>query len=424
MNRLKGLNYSMIALDFLVGAIFVLFNFNGFMRYAVKKWSHNPTLIDTVVQVSHWPEFVMPAQPQAAISLFGNIMNLCFLGLWLYLGAMILLSLARLKPSIVANGVLGLTTGISSIAIFGWIGVILAAVLGFLVTVGIFIANILSAVWLFLEPFVRWVCIALAWVCMALLIAALIAGIVWGAITLWRKWGFKGILGILAASGILYFTWSLLAYVYKNFILPILRWLASVLEYVIGLLAFVLGWLVKILIVVAIVLSAIGVVLGFVGSVGRMLNDQIRAAWNCGSGRRGILLGSFAVGFSLAVVLWVSASSPELSRTINSAWQSTAPVLRDLSPIQIFSAMQPASIVETSRTLFQTMNTPVFDGIILLGVLLISYVGILRGIRPQQEDKFHTSFISQDLLKLGGVLVLALPAVAVVLLIAMAPKDD
>ena len=59
------------------------------------------------------------------------------------------------------------------------------------------------------------------------------------------------------------------------------------------------------------------------------------------------------------------------------------------------------------------------------GSAFVSLVAFtMRGMRPRQEDKFHTVFVSRDLLKLGGALVLALPAIGLLLLAAVAPKED
>src|SRR5437588_12992684 len=135
---MKRLNYPTIVLDVLVGSIFVLFNFNGFLRYGAKNWSMSRATSDALVQLSHWPDLIMPTQSQAGLAALGSILNLCFLGLWAYLAGVILLSLVRLKPAIAANGILGLLTGISSIAILAWLGVILVAIIGVLVSIGSF----------------------------------------------------------------------------------------------------------------------------------------------------------------------------------------------------------------------------------------------------------------------------------------------
>jgi hypothetical protein len=413
----KNLNYKLIFYDVLVGTLFVLFNFNGFLRFASKNWIANPTVSKVLVDISHWPDFIVPAQKQASLALYGNLLNVCFWGLWIYLVAILLLALVRLRPQIVSNGLLGLFAGLFSIAIFSWLEVIITGIVNLLITITVFIAGVLAAVWNFLAPFIGWLVIIVG-------IVAVLGAIGWGVYELWKKIGPWGFVGAFVAGGLLYLIWPSVVKFYQSVILPVLQWIGAILTSILNFLAPIFVWLFKAIIIIAIILSALGLFIGFVGSAGHMLIDQIKAAWHSGSGQRGILLGSFAVGLSLVLIFWVSSGSAEMTQIVNSSWTSTAFLFGHTSPVQVLNSLLPASVVVAEPNMFQTATAPVFDSITLLVVLAVSYLGIMRGLRPKQEDTFQTMFVSRDLLKLGGALVLALPAVALVLLAAAAPKED
>jgi hypothetical protein len=416
---MKKLGYKLMFWDVLVGCVFVLFNFNGFMRFAAKNWvpASSASIAAAIVQISHWPDVFVPAQKEATLALLGGLLHLCFFGLWIYLAAIVILSLVRLRPGIAANGLLGLTAGLLSIAIITWSSSILAFVVRLLITVGVFVFGVLASVLNFLLPILGWIVIVLA-------IGAAVLGIGWAIYQFWRRYGLWGVAGTLAGGFLLFFIWPLLVRLYESIILPALRWLGSILAYLAGLVAFLLGWLIKIVLVVAVIVSAIGLFIGFVGSMGHLLIDQVKAAWRSGSGQRGILLGSFAVGLSVVLIVWVSSGSVEMTRVVDNAWKGSTFLLSDASPVRTCNALLPTFVVTLGPTMFQTANAPVFDAVVLLLVLLVSYIGILRGMRPRQEDSFRTIFVSQDLLKLGGLMFLALPIVAVTLLAALAPKED
>lgn len=410
--------------DLVVGSIFVLFNFNRFIRYAAHHWFPNSSVADFVVQISHWPDFFIPTASAARISLLGNIIYLCFIGLWIYLGGIVLLAIVRATPRIAVNGALGLLTGASTIHVIGWLGVGLTALIGVLIAIFSFIYDVLLAVIHFLAPYLAWIFFVVGWIAIVACGLFMAGAIIFYGYQLIKKLGLKGVLIALASGTILFFAWPLLRELYELYLLPVLRWLQMVLGYLMSAIGFLLIWAVKIVIFLAIVVSALGAFLAFVGSLGHLLLDQLKAAWNSGSGHRGILLGAFGVGLSLAVIIWVTSGAPEMTNAVGIAWQSSTPAFSQMSPVEMFNALLPAQVISLAPTLFANATAPIFDAFALLVVLGVSYAGFLRGIRPRIADEYHTKFFSEDLLKIGGLMLLALPVIAIVILAASAPQDD
>ncbi|MBK6433136.1 hypothetical protein [Candidatus Amarolinea dominans] len=188
---MKRPNISVLLLDVTFGIVFALFNFDGFLRYAAHHWLSSSWLAETIVRISWWPQRFLASLNASHLSLFHDLLVLCFYGVWVCLGFIALLSLIRLNLRITFSGLLGLTTGAASIGILAWLGVLLVvlggvlmAVLRFLLRiwnflVGIlgavwtFIVRILTAIWGFLLPIINFLL-------PILLIVAVIALVVWG----------------------------------------------------------------------------------------------------------------------------------------------------------------------------------------------------------------------------------------------------
>lgn len=440
---MKRPSIAVLLLDVTFGIVFTLFNFDGFLRYAAHRWLASSWLAETMVQMSWWPQRFLASLNASDLSLFHDLLVLCFYGVWIYLGFIALLSLIRLNPRIAFSGLLGLTTGVTSISILAWLGVllvilggILVAVLRFLLRiwnffVGIlgavwaFIVRILTAIWDFLLPIINFLL-------PILLVVAVIALVVWAMITLVRRFGYGSIVAVLLAA--------IAGYFLGDTLLVIGRWLWSAILVVFGILGSILswlGWLIgvivgwifhvlipKILIPVGFILLIVGSMLIAVGTLGSMLLDQFRAAWHSGSGHKGILLGAFSVGLSFALIFWACLGSGEAPRIVNQAWQETAPIAESISPMNVFAGILPDSVRSASVTMFGGNSAPNFDGIILALILPISYFGVLRGLTTRTTDEFRASFIHQDVLVVGGALALAIPAILLVMLAALAPREE
>lgn len=410
--------------DVVVGAIFVLFNFNGFIRYTAHHWFPDSSVAGFFVEISHWPDYFIPTNNAAKIGLLGNMVYLCFIGLWIYVGGIVLLAIVKATPRIAVNGGLGLLAGASTIHLVGWIGVVLAFIVGVLFAIFTFIRDLLQAIFLFLAPYLAWIFFVFGWIVLVAGGLFMVGAIIFAVYQLIKNIGLKGVIIAVASGTIFFFAWPLLREFYEFYLLPILRWVQMVLSYVVSAIGFLVIWAVKIAIVLAIIISALGAVLAVIGSLGHLLVDQFKAAWNSGSGHRGILLGAFGVGLSLAVIIWVTSGSPQMTSVVAIAWHSSTPAFFQASPVEMFNALLPTQIISSTPTLFATASAPIFDAFALLVLLGVSYAGFVRGFQLRRADEYHTTFFSKDLLKIGGLMILALPALAVVILAAAAPKDD
>lgn len=440
---MKRPSISVLLLDVAFGVVFTLFNFDGFLRYVARYWLSSSWLTDTIVQMAEWPQRFLTNLNASDLSLFHDLLVLCFYGVWIYLGFIALFSLIRLNPRITFSGLLGLTTGVASIGILAWLGVllvilggILVAVLRFLLRIWNFLVGILSAVWAFVVRILTAVWDFLLpiihFLLPILLVVAVIALVVWAVIVLVRRFGYGSIVAVLLAA--------IAGYFLRDTLLVIGRWLWAAILFVLGILGNVvswLGWLIgvmvgwifqvlipQILIPLGFILLIVGSVLIAVGTFGSMLLDQFRAAWHSGSGHKGILLGAFSVGLSLALVFWVCLGSNEASRTVDRAWQETALVANHLSPIHIFSSILPVSVRNASIGMFAGNSAPNFDAVILALVLPLSYFGVLRGLTMRNTDAFRASFVHQDVLVVGGALALAIPAILLVMIAALMPREE
>jgi hypothetical protein len=78
------------------------------------------------------------------------------------------------------------------------------------------------------------------------------------------------------------------------------------------------------------------------------------------------------------VVAPVPVPLPEISDTIDRAWDRTALIFKTASPTRIFLATLPAAIREEARDAFRTATAPTFDAVMLALVLALSLFGHRR----------------------------------------------
>jgi len=430
------------SLDIVLGFVFVIFNFDGFMRHAAHNWSPNRTITDLIIKVSRWPaQFIPTSQSEMAVFLH-DVMVLCFYGIWIYLGIVALLAIVRMNQRIVGSGLLGFTSGASTIAILSWLGLLLIAIAGMIIAIvrflGVvwnfiirilgpifkFIFDILAAIWGFLWPIISFLLPYIFWL--------IVIGIVlWIIVEIVRALGYKSILIAVIIGAVGYLFWPQIIIIWHKYIEPIVMWILNALMWILGIIGSIflwiynaIIWLVMHLIPIAFVTATIGVILIIVGTAGAFLVDQIRAAWHNGSGHKGVLLGSFSVGLALALIIWVSSGSPVMASAIDQAWQETAFVAQTVRPTQIFDVMLPESVREISHQFFVDADAPNFDALVLALILPISYFGLLRGMVKRYEDEFRATFISQDILIVAGAIALAIPAIILVLLSVLVPRDQ
>jgi hypothetical protein len=193
----------------------------------------------------------------------------------------------------------------------------------------------------------------------------------------------------------------------------LLHWVASVLAGILAFIGLVVGWLVHAVIVVIVVSAIAGVVI----SVGQLLVDQFRSAWYCGRGYRSIFVGSFSIGLGAWLLLWQSSGSLPLAIAVDHAWHTSTFLAPAFTPTHVFFATLPKPLQTQTVALFGTTEAATFDAFTLAAVMLVSVLGMLRGL-------FHSGGQADAEVRFVNELGLALLALPLVVLAAIAPRDS
>jgi hypothetical protein len=435
----------------LTGCIFIWFNFNGLIRHFGKQsLSSDSVFSDSVISVSLFPKQLLGTSPEA----LHFWMVACFVGVWVYLGALIVLALVRLRAPLAGFGVLGVFGGGFTPALLCWAGLL---VWGILKVIGIifgFIFHILAVVMAFIFKM-------LVFASPVLLAIAVLVVIVW----VWKENGPKPLLFVIAGAVLLYFLAPVIKFIFEKIGL-MLAWIAEKLAFLFGWLLPVLAWLAK----AVFILLCITSIIGFVGCLGQILIDQFKTAVEAGKSQKGVLAASFSLGLSIALILLVAAGSPQaaiaqghstisiagqhettshaprtpslakkkrrrnrhdrkkpiatpavvvapppapvpmanIATTIDRAWTESTWIFKTASPTRIFLATLPASVEQWARKTFRTASAPIFDAMILAFVLGFSLIGLLRGIFSRADLEYKMRFYNRDLLAIAVVPLLVL----------------
>jgi|GEM_PF-4799931 len=439
----------------LTGCVFIWFNFNGLIRHFGKQGlSSDSTFSDSVVSVSLLPKQILSSSPEA-LYLW---MVTCFVGIWIYLGALLVLALVRLRAPLAGFGVLGVFGGGFAPAILSWTGLLLWSILKVLGIIFGFIFHILGVVMVFIAKI-------LVFAAPVLLAIAVVAVIV----VVWKENGPKPLLFVAVGAALLYFLAPALKFIFEKIKLALI-WIAEVLTFLFGWLPAVLAWLVKAILVLLCITS----IIGFIGCLGQILIDQFKTAMEAGRSQKGVLTASFSLGVSIALILLVAAGSPQtaiaqghstlsvseqhetpshaagttalakkkrrknrqhlkppissppvvvapppapvpmagIATTIDRAWTESTFIFKSASPTRIFLATLPASVEEWARKTFRTASAPIFDALVLALVLGFSLIGLLRGILSRAELEYRMRFYNRDLLAIAVI-----PLLVVILMI-------
>src|SRR5258708_15556092 len=281
-----------------VGVVFVLFNFSGLIRHFL-----NPILSqDSTSGNLLFSVLLLPKHVQS-IEFLSTAMLVCLFGLWGYLAGLLVLAFVKSNARLAIEGFLALLIGIFSIPLLGW-GLISAYWIIWLISkVVIFIYWIVSKI----IDFILYIFSALFKLLVVLLHYTwpILIALVIIALVLWlrkRKSDsqFSLMKALLCAAGIaaIYFMRLPLIAFFLRFIWPILQWCKQVL----GILFVWLGVLFKWLFYLAVVFFAFVMLIGILGSIGYLLIDQFRTAWQWARSRKGVILNSFAIGSSLSLI--------------------------------------------------------------------------------------------------------------------------
>lgn len=440
-----------IALSLIVGCAFVMANFGGILRHVSESDTAQRVGVSGALKVaSQMSKTVLGTSP----STLYQWLVICFWGLWLFLGAVLLLALSRWRPTIAGAAVGGLTVGLFSLAILSWLGFLVAA-----------IVSVLGVIWSFLGRIAHIVGEFLAWLFALALPAIAVAAAIGAIILLWKHFGPVKLMVAVAGVVSLYLLGPALRAFLERVVLPFLRWLGAILESLFGWLAAVIKWLavavvwlVKAVVVIAGAALALGMIIGVLGSLGQIVIDQMKTAWEVGRSRKGILIGSFSLGSSLALILLVSVGAPEsqaanpavtaprpidrvapkfpgkkkkskkkaartasvyvppspppaISDTVDQAWHRAGWVLKDVPLTHVFVGTLPSGVGAWARRTFRSASAPIFDAVLLAVALGLSIIGTLSGVFSRKEIPLTVRFYRQDLVGLAALPILLIVAI-------------
>jgi hypothetical protein len=162
-------------------------------------------------------------------------------------------------------------------------------------------------------------------------------------------------------------------------------------------------------------------IFGVVTTLGRLLVDQIRAAWSAGKGEQHLALGTFAIGSALALVVLTSVAAPPVSEGVDTGWQQSlqtvdgitstriaSGILGGPEPTSIFVATMPQPVEKFAFTYLTAVPPPIVEAIVLLLITLLTIVSLLRHLAltvERQPAKFTNYFIPREYLKIAFSLI-------------------
>jgi hypothetical protein len=126
----------------------------------------------------------------------------------------------------------------------------------------------------------------------------------------------------------------------------------QILGAVLGFLARILELLIKVLLIFIAGMFIFITGIGIIALLGRLLIDQYKAAWESGSGSKGVLAGSFSVGLALGLIFLNCYGHSDQMSTIDRAWAEVVTFANWISPMNVFEFLIPPSYSEVISLIF------------------------------------------------------------------------
>jgi hypothetical protein len=427
----SGFRWSVLLIEIPVGILFFLFNFDGFMRFVARNYvvNINQSLAEWIIGFSYLPRQFYAMLSQTESDLFLSLFRLALYGIGTYFVLILLLSFREKHSRMFFYSLGGLTIGFLNVPILAWtiflifaLVIFLLAIINFILPILIYIGLVLLGIWL----------------------------VVLTIQFLWEryKWG-TVITAVLTATFAYLWGKPVFLFLLTNILWPIFSALIATISFIVQILGAVLGFLARILEplikVLLIFIQILGAVLGFLARIlevllifiagmfifitgigiiallGRLLIDQYKAAWESGSGSKGVLAGSFSVGLALGLIFLNCYGHSDQMSTIDRAWAEVVTFANWISPMNVFEFLIPPSYSEAISLIFSSLSYPLFDSFVLVTVLALSWIGIIRGMFSTLRDEFRVTFVSKEAL---GLVVAVPMGVFLLLLQAIAPKED
>lgn len=460
MEQENSFKWSLVPFQFFAGVVILVFNVPGFLRYAAHHWVSNGFIISTLELLADIPESIYSILSPSDGDLFTTLLRFSIYGVGLYLLGVGVLALRKQEARLIPGAIISLVTGILAVAIMLWAFAILLwlgqAIITlviflwpyikilFYVIAGIAVLFLVGYIFVFLwQKFGIWGIIGLLalgaiiwfawpyiWLSMVWLVKFIIKILPWVVgigiaiiilLWVWNEFSFPGILTTLILAALAWFgrsiIYTVILWIYHEILLPILVVILKALLWLGEILGIIFAFLFRAFVFIVFVLMGIGIV----AFLGNMLLDDLRAAWNGGSGMKGVILASFGIGLAIALILLASAGSVQSMTLVDEAWSTTIPITGNFSLMGAFLSIMPNNYQSPLQAIFSTVGIPVFDAVLLAAVLGFNYVGLIRGLGREREDKFHVSFIGKEAtaLAIGAPLVLL-----VAIFFAIAPSED
>jgi len=406
----SGFRWSVLLIEIPVGILFFLFNFDGFMRFVARNYvvNINQSLAEWIIGFSYLPRQFYAMLSQTESDLFLSLFRLALYGIGTYFVLILLLSFREKRSRMFFYSLGGLTIGFLSVPILAWTIFLIFALVNFLLAIINFILPILIYIGLVL---------------LGIWLVVLTIQFLWER----YKWG-TVITAVLTATFAYLWGKPVFLFLLTNILWPIFSALIATISFIVQILGAVLGFLARILepLIKVLLIFIAGMFIfitgiGIIALLGRLLIDQYKAAWESGSGSKGVLAGSFSVGLALGLIFLNCYGHSDQMSTIDRAWAEVVTFANWISPMNVFEFLIPPSYSEVISLIFSSLSYPLFDSFVLVTALALSWIGIIRGMFSTLRDEFRVTFVSQEAL----VLVFAVP-IGVFLLFsqAIAPKED
>ena len=243
--------------------------------------------------------------------------NVSFQALWsklvilvlAYLAALLFLSLRHLRLDLFGVGASSLAVGTGFLHLLAWTGLLLGLLLVLLATILVWVLHLIGVVllWIFqvlgavfgfigmvIGNFIAFLISSGWWIAVVALLAILL--IVF--IVRNRENLLEFLKVVLLPTGI-FIVAAFLLIKLAEWLGPLIARLFQWLAPFFALLGRIIAVIYRIIAYVVLASAILFIIYGF----GAILLDQVRGAWQSGNGRRGVILGSLAVGISLSLIL-------------------------------------------------------------------------------------------------------------------------
>ena len=420
----SGFRWLVLLIEIPVGILFFLFNFDGFMRFVARNYvvNINQSLAEWIIGFSYLPRQFYAMLSQTESDLFLSLFRLALYGIGTYFVLILLLSFREGCSRMFFYSLGGLTVGFLGVPILAWTIFLIFALVNFLLAIINFINELWMNILKWLIPFLP-ILIYIGLVLLGIWLVVLTIQFLWER----YKWG-TVITAVLTATFAYLWGKPVFLFLLTNILWPIFSALIATISFIVQILGAVLGFLARIfeLLIKVLLIFIAGMFffttgIGIIALLGRLLIDQYKAAWESGSGSKGVLAGSFSVGLALGLIFLNCYGHSDQMSTIDRAWAEVVTFANWISPMNVFEFLIPPSYSEAISLIFSSLSYPLFDSFVLVTVLALSWIGIIRGMFSTLRDEFRVTFVSKEAL---GLVVAVPMGVFLLLLQAIAPKED